>query len=388
MGRPIGMFLWRGVGRPNPRPFERDMVSGLDATRRLRGGRPPDTLTQDQPSAPLRLAVPLTAAVIVVLSAPFVQQAFTAASDAWGPYFRAVGMAATALPVGAALLLAATRIRDRRPARYSALAISLALATTYVLIDDLSFVEAFHFVEYGLLAWLFHRSRRTLDDGVLILLPLVAGFIVGTLDEWFQWFIPIRVGEARDILLNGVASGCGLLFAIAIDPPAGRVAWRRRESAIRLLVSGGVAATLFALFFVTVHVGHDVHEAEIGAFRSRYTAAALSGLARDRSERWRARPPRLQRRLSREDQYLTEGLWHVQRRNQALSEGDPTEAWRENLILERFYAPILDVPTYANLVGHAWSTEQRREVEAEAGDRVPATSDAYPYPLYVLPVRR
>ena len=362
------------------------MVSGLDATRRLRRGRPQDTLTQDQTSAPLRLAVPLTAAAIVVLSAPFVQQAFTAASDAWGPYFETAGMAATALPVGAALLLAATSIRDRRPARYSALAISLALATTYVLVEDLSFAETFHFVEYGLLAWLFHRWRRTLDDGVLILLPLVAGLIVGTLDEWFQWFIPIRAGEARDILLNGVASGCGLLFAIAIDPPGGCVAWRRRKSAIRLLVSGGVAVTIFALFFLIVHVGHDVHEAEIGSFRSRYTAAELSDLAHDRAERWRTQPPRVQRRLVREDQYLTEGLWHVQRRNQALSEGDLAEAWRENLILERFYAPILDVPTYANLLGHAWSTEQRREVEAEAGDRAPATSDAYPYPLYVLPV--
>jgi hypothetical protein len=256
------------------------------------------------------------------------------------------------------------------------------------IIDDLSFAETFHFVEYGLLAWLFYRSRHTRDDGVLILVPLAAGLIVGTLDEWFQWFIPIRVGEARDILLNGVASGCGLLFAIAIDPPAACVAWRHRESAIRLLMSGGVAVALFVLFFLIVHVGHDVHEGEIGAFRSRYMAAELSGLARDRSERWRARPPRLQRRLLREDQYLTEGLWHVQRRNQALSGGDLTEAWRENLILERFYAPILDVPTYANPLGHAWSTEQRREVEAEAGDRAPVTSDAYPYPLYVLPVKR
>ena len=361
-------------------------VSGLDATRRLRGGQPRDALTEDQASAPLRLGVPLSAAAVVVLSAPFVQQAFTAASDAWGPYFRTVGMAATALPVGAALLLAATRIRDRRPARYFALALTLTFATTYVLVDDLSFAETFHFVEYGLLAWLFHRSRRTRDDGALILLPLVAGLIVGTLDEWFQWFIPIRAGEARDILLNGVASGCGLLLAIAIDPPVRGVTWRRRESVRRLLTSGGVAVALFVLFFLVVHVGHDVNEADIGAFRSRYTATELSELARERSERWRARPPRRLRRLSREDQYLTEGLWHVQRRNEALSGGDLLEAWRENLILERFYAPVLDVPTYANLLGHAWSSEQRLEVEAEAGGRAPATSDAYPYPLYVLPV--
>ena len=325
----------------------------------------------------------------MILSAPFVQQAFTAASNAWGPYFSTVGMAATALPVGAALLVAATRIRDRRLARYCALATSLAVGTCYVLINALSFAEAFHFVEYGLLAWLFHRSRGTRNDGASVLLPLVAGVVVGTLDEWFQWFIPIRAGEARDIVLNGVASGCGLLFAIAIDPPAGRVTVRHRESVIRLLASGAVAVALFALFFLTVHVGHDVYDAEIGAFRSRYTAAELSGLARDRGERWLIRPPRVQRRLSREDQYLTEGLWHVQRRNQALSAGDLTDAWRENRILERFYAPILEVPTYANLLGHAWSTGQRLDVEAQVGaDHAPLASDAYPYPLYVWPVGR
>jgi hypothetical protein len=290
--------------------------------------------------------------VTVILSAPFVQQVFTADSGAWGSYFPTVGMAATALPIGAALLVAAASIRDDRLARDGAIALSLAIATAYVLIDGLSFAETFHFVEYGLLAWLFYWSRRMRNNGVLILMPVVAGVIVGTLGEWFQWFIPIRTGEASDILLNGVASGCGLLFAIAIDPPASLVTRRRRESATRILASGGVAVALFALFFLTVHVGHDVYEAEIGTFRSRYTAAELSELARDRVGRWRARPPRVQRRLSPEDPYLTEGLWHIQRRNQALSAGDMPEAWRENRILEQFHGPILDVPTYANLLGH------------------------------------
>ena len=333
-----------------------------------------------------RLVVALAAAATVILSAPFVQQAFTAASNAWAPYFRAVGMAATALPVGIALLVAAVRIRDRRPARYLALASSLAIATTYILIDALGFAETFHFVEYGLLAWLFYRALRTRDDGSLILLPLLAGVMVGTLDEWFQWFIPIRAGEARDIVLNGVASGCGLLFAIAIDPPAGPVAALRRESAVRVHRCGGAAVALFGLFFLTVHVGHDVHDAEIGAFRSRYTAAELAVLARDRAERWRARPPLVQRRLSREDQYLTEGLWHVQRRNRALSGGDVADAWRENRILEQFYAPILEVPTYADPLGHRWSAAQRAELAQRPGlDRAPSVSDAYPYPLYAWP---
>ncbi len=120
---------------------------------------------------------------ILVLSAPLVQQAFTAASNARGPSVHAVGMAATARPVGAALLVAVTSIHDRRLARHSVLATSLVIASAYVLINELSFAETCHSVEYGLLAWLVHRSRRTRDGGVMIVPPLVAGVIVGTLDE-------------------------------------------------------------------------------------------------------------------------------------------------------------------------------------------------------------
>jgi hypothetical protein len=38
------------------------------------------------------------------------------------------------------------------------LAGSLLLGAAYVWFDALSFTECFHFVEYGLLAWLFYRS--------------------------------------------------------------------------------------------------------------------------------------------------------------------------------------------------------------------------------------
>ena len=333
-----------------------------------------------------RITVALAAAAAVILSAPFVQQAFTAVGNAWAPQFRAIGTAATALPVGIALLVAVVRIRDRRPARYLAVASSLAIGSTYVLINSLSFAESFHFVEYGLLAWLFYRALRPGDDGSVILLPLLAGTLVGILDEWFQWFIPIRTGEALDVILDAVAGVCGLLFAISVEPPERLTIALRRESLGRVRLSSTAAVVLFGPFFLTVHVGHDVRDAEIGTFRSRYTAVELAALARDRAELWRARPPLAQRRLSREDQYLTESLWHVQRRNQAWTAGDVADAWRENRILEKFYAPILEAPTYADPSGHRWSAEQRADAAQRPGvDRAPIVSDAYPYPLYVWP---
>ena len=111
---------------------------------------------------------------------------------------------------------------------------------------EVNAVERVHFVEYGLIAFLFYRAslpRRSVGEGgrsadlSIMILPLLAGFMVGTLDEWLQWFIPYRVGEAHDVFLNLAALVCGLMFAVALLPPvkfrarlAARVmaaSWRR-----------------------------------------------------------------------------------------------------------------------------------------------------------------
>jgi hypothetical protein len=70
-------------------------------------------------------------------------------------------------------------------------------------------------------------------------------------------------------------------------------------------------------------------------------------------------------------------LWHVRRRNGA--SGD--EAWRENLILERFFVPVLDLPTYASPNGNRWPAEQRVNMAAQVDTRAAAfvsTAEAYP----------
>jgi hypothetical protein len=87
-------------------------------------------------------------------------------------------------------------------------------------------------------------------------------------------------------------------------------------------------------------------------------------------------------RLSREDQYLDEGVWHVRERNRTWDEGDITAAWRENLILERFFEPVLDRPTYVSLNGNRWPPEHRADAEARADhSRGDFLSLAEPYPI-------
>jgi hypothetical protein len=322
----------------------------------------------------------------VILSAPFAQQAFVEVSARWPARTRAVAIGATAVPAAVALLAALWRIRDRRPLRYGLVALGFGVGAAHIRITGLTFTESFHFVEYGVLAVLFYRVWNSSTDGSMIVLPLLAATIVGTLDEWFQWFIPIRAGEARDIVLNNVAAGCGLLLAIGMHPPARFTPGLHRPSRLRVLRGAAVAMVLFGLFFRTVHVGYDVGDPEIGSFQSRYTGPELASTARDRAERWRSEPPVFQRLLWREDQYLTEGLWHVQQRNQAWAARDLATAWRENRILEKFYPPILETPTYADARGHRWPAAQREAAAAQAGADVGrSASDAYRYPLYVWP---
>lgn len=333
-----------------------------------------------------RIAVALAASLAVILSAPFAQQIFTEVGNRWPGQFRAIGIGATAVPAGAALLVALFRIRNRRPARYLALASSIALGGGYILLSGLSFAESFHFVEYGVLGFLFYRVWRRAEDVSLIVLPMLAGTIVGTLDEWVQWFVPIRAGEARDVGLNGVALGCGLLFAIAADPLDRVTLALRRESRVRVGAWAAAAVILFGLFFQSVHLGYDLRDEEIGVFRSRYTPRALAAVRDERAAQWRVGPPLVQRRVSREDQYLSEGLRHVQRRNQAWTAGDIVVAWRENRILEKHYAPVLDTPSYSSRSGHRWPPEQHADAATRAaGDATPFVSDVPDFTFYVWP---
>ena len=70
---------------------------------------------------------------------------------------------------------------------------------------------------------------------------------------------------------------------------------------------------------------------EIGAFTSRWSRAELLAIQAEKRAEWSARPPSVTLvRLSREDQYLTEGIQHVAERNELWTGGDIREAWLGN----------------------------------------------------------
>ena len=197
--------------------------------------------------------------------------------------------------VGVAILIAFVRIRERRRERFALLLVALLFGGAYMWwtatpYAEVNAVERVHFVEYGLIAFLFYRAslpRRSLgDDGKLagdasiVILPLLAGFAVGTFDEWLQWFIPFRVGEAHDVFINLAALVCGLLFAVALLPPVDFRVRLQPASWRRLGVTLAIVWLIFAAFISQVHLGRMVSVADIGRFKSHYTAARVERVCR------------------------------------------------------------------------------------------------------------
>ena len=354
----------------------------------------------------MQFALAVIASGVIILGSPFMGQlqSFLRRSLSTRNYVLLFGVGVMAA-VGFAILIAFFRIRERRMARFGLLLVSVVFGASYMWAvatpyAEVNAVERVHFAEYGLIAFLFYRAslsrrlvRRSLGEGgsrgeggradpSIIVMPLLAGFMTGTLDEWLQWFIPVRVGETHDVLLNLVSIACGLLFALALQPPAS-FTMRLAPASIRNIgLFAAVVWIVFAAFVSQVHLGYAIDAPGIGRFHSHYTTAGLEALQADRATRWTTAPPRTLRRLSREDQYLDEGLWHVRRRNLT----DAAEAWRENLILERYFTPVLDTPTYASPEGNRWPAEQRADLATRAGAvDINFVSAAEPYPLVTWP---
>lgn len=340
------------------------------------------------PPTPLRagrLAVALAVSLVVTAGAPYTGQIRGAIQDALPGQYRFILGGIVAAAVALAIVTALLRIRERRVQRYGALALAVGGGALYAFVTatgnaNVDAVERFHLVEYGALTWLYYRAWHARGDVSSLVFPALATFMVGIFDEGLQWLVPARVGELRDVLLNGVSIACGLVFSVGLEPPAGDRWIPDRGGRRTIAAFAGAAILMLAVFVNAVHLGHLVRDAEAGEFFSRYSAAELLEASRDRAARWQAAPPRELRRTSIEDHYLAEGAWHIQRRNEV---EDPQRVWHENLILEKYFSPVLEFPTYATGAGAKWPAEQRANNAAQAaGDVRPYRSTANPYPIY------
>src|SRR5688500_9097580 len=218
----------------------------------------------------MALVVAIAGSALVVIGSPFMGQlqSFLRRSLSTRNYVLLFGIAVLAA-VGLTIVFAVTRIRERRVERFGLLLIALLFGGTYMWwtatpYPEVNAVERVHFVEYGLIAFLFYRAWRRAGDPSIVILPMLAAFAVGTFDEWLQWFIPFRVGEAHDVFINLAAIVCGLLFSLALQPPVALSSHLGAESWRRIGVTSAIVWMIFAAFVSQVHLGNIVEIAEIG----------------------------------------------------------------------------------------------------------------------------
>ncbi len=332
-----------------------------------------------------RVLLAVTASLLVVFGAPYTGQIRGAIQDALPGQYRLILGGIVLAAVAFAVVSALVRIRERRAMRYGLLALAVGGGALYAWATatgnaNVDAVERFHLVEYGALTWLYYRAWQSRGDITSLLFPALAAFTVGIFDETLQWLVPARVGELRAVLLNAVAIACGLIFSLGLEPVIAVSWWPDRRSRISLAAFSSAVIVVLAAFFHAVHLGHEIDDPQTGDFFSRYSAEELLAASRDRAVRWQSAPPRELHRTSIEDHYLAEGVWHVQRRNEV---EDSQRVWHENLILEKYFAPVLDFPTYSTGAGAKWPAEQRANAEAQAKTEASTyRSAANPYPIY------
>jgi hypothetical protein len=138
-----------------------------------------------------RLLAATTASAAVVLASPIMGQTRGRLRSVFPQRFGIVVGGLVAGAVTLAVVTAFARIQRHRRARYSAILAALAIGISYSLMSRSGFpevdaVERVHFVEYGAITLLFHRAWRNNGDLSAFVLPVLAGLLVGTLDEFVQ----------------------------------------------------------------------------------------------------------------------------------------------------------------------------------------------------------
>jgi len=138
-------------------------------------------------------------------------------------------------------------------------------------------VERFHLIEYGLLAILICLASQHRDYGYAAYgFGIAAVWFVGMSDELFQWWLPTRVGEWRDVVIN-IQSGFLGLFTLGIVQ--NKSIWRKHppgKIVVWVLILFGFLSVISGQFILKIHVfGNKNSDSSIGKFNSICTASQL-----------------------------------------------------------------------------------------------------------------
>jgi hypothetical protein len=167
--------------------------------------------------------------------------------------------------------------------------------------------------------------------------------LIGVVDEFVQGNLSNRVGELRDVKIN-ILSGLLALswYRICLKPP--EFPLRAKRTLLMVLpIIGGIIVMIGIFNSHISGFGYYISDSEIGDFYSRRSMAELaqsSDHSKFRSEilpRMKSEPyAQLLHNL--EERFHSEIFVHIFRRDKHLKDGDDIVAYRENQILEKYFA--------------------------------------------------
>ena len=333
-------------------------------------------------------------AVVVFAAVPYANDIQGWISDQLGQ--QALRLFLTALLLGLTVTFAVrlVRRRDRNDVRrlvwLSGLAL-LAFALMWRLEVD---AEPAHLALYGILGWLAFRALAChYRDSGIYLAAAALTIIVGNLDEIFQWLLPQRFWDLGDVGLNASAAIMAqLVIWKVVRPPSIAPGFGARS--LRLAVRLAVCEVVLLLLCVSntpariewyanrvpglgylgegrstfmIEYGHLHTDPEIGRFRSRMTVEELLVYDREHGAEVAEILDRFYKvgyaKLQQENPpshapFVYEAVGHLFFRQRFLGRSrkqtDPavkaraaTSAFRENLILERYFPNSLSLSRVA-----------------------------------------
>jgi hypothetical protein len=341
------------------------------------------------------------AAIFLVVPTARAIQKFV--GEHWGRvFFGYLVIAGVAGAFLAILYLLIIRLKVRAASNYIWLSVCAALYIYFTLRLWRNPEEAVHFLEYGLLGFfLFRAWRLTIPDKAVYLASFLSGTLIGTFDEIFQWLMPGRYWDIRDVGLNALAVG---LFQVALwqgvrpKLASPRIAAKSIRKVSVLLAAnllllglcmsntaertGALTGRFPALAFLEkeepmreIKMKHK--DPEIGSFYSRMTVERLKVADFEKSREY----AQILREWKDKDYnefleifnalntpFLYEMRVHIFRRDRKYDEGQKAGstrrkkeaflvAFKENLILERYFARTL------RSSGYQWQQEKSAAIE-------------------------
>ena len=276
-------------------------------------------------------------------------------------YFIPVTVAVILLAI---MIITIVRMIRYKSSVYDYILLALVIYGYYFALSRIEIiVEQVHFLEYGLLAYLVIRALRVSNRSLgQYLNALLLVSLAGIIDECIQGQLPNRVGELRDVYTNILSAALALLwYRYGLHPQETRTDWRKILR-VAFPVMGIIALSIGIFNKSVSDFGNYIADDETGDF---YTRLSLE----------EARCPKPDSSYFKQEvlSLLYQGdygellnavqtpvheevLVHIYRRDKRLQRGYYCIAYKENLILEKYFS------CYISGTKHRWTEEFESQV--------------------------